>query len=137
MPKKTFAPEQIVAKLRQIEVLVSHGESVAAQRLAIAEVGDQAEYPPLTCRTKSVSRERPGEVPSERGGGELSIRRIARRCLDCFHSTGGIPGISARARLTMPPVRQLPGFPGWFRGVRLQRPELRVGSVPSFAAAWL
>ena len=28
MPKKTFMPEQIVAKLRQIEVLVSQGKTV-------------------------------------------------------------------------------------------------------------
>jgi len=30
MPKKTFAPEQIVAKLRQIEVLLSQGKTVPA-----------------------------------------------------------------------------------------------------------
>jgi len=28
MPKKKFTPEQIVAKLRQIEVLVSQGKTV-------------------------------------------------------------------------------------------------------------
>jgi putative transposase len=28
MPKKTFTPEQIVAKLRQIEVLLSQGKTV-------------------------------------------------------------------------------------------------------------
>jgi hypothetical protein len=28
MPKKTFTPEQIVGKLRQIEVLVSQGKTV-------------------------------------------------------------------------------------------------------------
>ena len=30
MPKKTFTPEQIVAKLRQIEVLLSQGKTVPA-----------------------------------------------------------------------------------------------------------
>jgi putative transposase len=30
MPKKTFAPEQIVTKLRQIEVLLSQGKTVPA-----------------------------------------------------------------------------------------------------------
>jgi putative transposase len=30
MPKKTFAPEQIVAKLRQMEVLLSQGKTVPA-----------------------------------------------------------------------------------------------------------
>ena len=43
MPKKTFTPEQIVAKLRQIEVLVSQGKSVP---LACKEGGitDQTFY---------------------------------------------------------------------------------------------
>jgi putative transposase len=36
MPKKTFTPEQIVATLRQIEVLVSQGQKVP---LACREVG--------------------------------------------------------------------------------------------------
>jgi len=36
MPKKTFTPEQIVATLRQIEVLVSQGKTVP---LACKEVG--------------------------------------------------------------------------------------------------
>jgi putative transposase len=39
MPKKTFTPEQIVAKLRQIEVLVSQGQRVplACKEAGIAE----------------------------------------------------------------------------------------------------
>ncbi len=43
MPKKTFTPEQIVAKLRQIEVLVSQGKTVP---LACKEIGitDQTFY---------------------------------------------------------------------------------------------
>ena len=43
MPKKTFTPEQIVAKLRQIEVLVSQGKTVP---LACKESGitDQTYY---------------------------------------------------------------------------------------------
>jgi putative transposase len=43
MPKKTFTPEQIVAKLRQIEVLVSQGKTVP---LACQEGGitDQTFY---------------------------------------------------------------------------------------------
>jgi putative transposase len=36
MPKKTFTPEQMVAKLRQIEVLVSQGKAVP---LACKEAG--------------------------------------------------------------------------------------------------
>jgi putative transposase len=43
MPKKTFTPEQIVAKLRQVEVLLSQGKTVP---LACKEVGivDQTFY---------------------------------------------------------------------------------------------
>jgi transposase-like protein len=43
MPKKTFTPEQIVGKLRQIEVLVSQGKTVP---VACREAGivDQTYY---------------------------------------------------------------------------------------------
>jgi putative transposase len=43
MPKKTFTPEQIVGKLRQIEVLVGQGKTVP---LACKEAGivDQTFY---------------------------------------------------------------------------------------------
>jgi putative transposase len=43
MPKKTFTPEQIVVKLRQVEVLVSQGKTVP---LACKEAGivDQTYY---------------------------------------------------------------------------------------------
>jgi putative transposase len=39
MPKKTFTPEQIVAKLRQIEVLVSQGKTIpqACKKVGIVE----------------------------------------------------------------------------------------------------
>lgn len=39
MPKKTFPPEQIVAKLRQIEVLVSQGKTIpqACKEVGIVE----------------------------------------------------------------------------------------------------
>ena len=36
MPKRTFTPEQVVAKLRQIEVLLSQGKTIA---LACKEAG--------------------------------------------------------------------------------------------------
>ena len=40
MPKKTFTPEQIVAKLRQIEVLISQGKGVphACKEAGISDV---------------------------------------------------------------------------------------------------
>jgi len=43
MPKKTFTPEQIVGKLRQIEVLVSQGKTVP-QACKEAGIVDQTFY---------------------------------------------------------------------------------------------
>lgn len=43
MPKKTFAPEQIVGKLRQIEVLLSQGKTVP-QACKDAGIVDQTYY---------------------------------------------------------------------------------------------
>ena len=43
MPKKSFSPEQIIAKLRQIEVLVAQGKSVAVA-CKEAEISDQTYY---------------------------------------------------------------------------------------------
>jgi hypothetical protein len=42
MPKKTVTPEQIVAKLRQIEVLAGQGKTVAGARTCIGTLGVQA-----------------------------------------------------------------------------------------------
>ena len=50
MPKKTFTPEQIVAKLRQIEVLMSQGKTVP---LACKEAGDHgSDLLPLAARVR-------------------------------------------------------------------------------------
>ena len=43
MPKKTFTPEQIVTKLRQIEVLMSQGKTVS-QASKEAGITDQTFY---------------------------------------------------------------------------------------------
>jgi transposase-like protein len=43
MPKRTFTPEQIVAKLRQIEVLMGHGKTVT-QAAKEASITDQTFY---------------------------------------------------------------------------------------------
>ena len=43
MPKKSFSPEQIIAKLRQIEVLVAQGNSVAVA-CKEAEISEQTYY---------------------------------------------------------------------------------------------
>ena len=39
MPRKTFTPEQIIAKLRQIEVLIAQGKSagIASKEVGISE----------------------------------------------------------------------------------------------------
>jgi putative transposase len=40
MPRKRYKPEEIVAKLRQVEVLVSHGQSLAdaIRQIGVSEV---------------------------------------------------------------------------------------------------
>jgi transposase-like protein len=43
MPKKTFTPEQIVGKLRQIEVLIGQGRTVALA-CREAEISEQTFY---------------------------------------------------------------------------------------------
>ena len=43
MPRKSFTPEQIIAKLRQIEVLISQGQSVAGGGRA-AGISEQSYY---------------------------------------------------------------------------------------------
>ena len=43
MPRKSFTPEQIIAKLRQIEVLISQGHSVAGG-CREAEISEQSDY---------------------------------------------------------------------------------------------
>ena len=43
MPRKSFTPEQIIAKLRQIEVLISQGQPVAVGCRA-AGISEQSDY---------------------------------------------------------------------------------------------
>jgi putative transposase len=43
MPRKTFSPEQIIAKLRQIEVLTGQGQPVA-QAVRAAGISEQSYY---------------------------------------------------------------------------------------------
>ena len=43
MPKKTFTPEQIVGKLRQVEVLIGQGRTVALA-CGEAEISEQTFY---------------------------------------------------------------------------------------------
>ena len=43
MPRKSFTPEQIIGKLRQIEVLISQGHAVAGGCRA-AGISEQSDY---------------------------------------------------------------------------------------------
>jgi len=43
MPRKAFSPEQIIAKLRQIEVLIGQGQAVA-QAVRVADISEQSYY---------------------------------------------------------------------------------------------
>lgn len=52
MPKKTLTPEQIVGKLRQIEVLVGQGKTVP---LACKESGDRPDLLPLEKRVRRAA----------------------------------------------------------------------------------
>ena len=49
MPKKRYTPEEIVAKLRQVDVLVSQGQNIARQSLNILA------HPSLRWRTDRIS----------------------------------------------------------------------------------
>ena len=52
MPRKSFTPEQIIAKLRQVEVLISQGHAVAGGLPGGWDLG--AELLPLMLRSIGV-----------------------------------------------------------------------------------
>ena len=60
MPKKTFTPEQIVGKLRQIEVLVSQGKTVP---LAAKEAESPIRRTIGGARKSAVMKGRPQRMP--------------------------------------------------------------------------
>lgn len=69
MPKKTFTAEQIVAKLRQIEVLVSQGKTVpvACKEGGITDQAGCRWNRPSGCRTcKRKTRSCGGRLPISR-----------------------------------------------------------------------
>ena len=67
MPKKVFSPEQIIAKLRQIEVLIAQGKAVA-----------------LACKQAGVSEQTYYRWRKEYGGLRLDQakrpRELEKRC---------------------------------------------------------
>ena len=67
MPKKRYTPEEIVAKLRQVDVLVSQGQNIAdaIRQIGVSEVTYyrwRQEYGGL--------KSRPGEAPEGARDGE-------------------------------------------------------------------
>src|SRR4051812_33486737 len=90
MPRKSYKPEEIVAKLRQVDVLTSQGQSVAeAIRSIRGERGDVLPLAPGVWRIE----ERPGQAPEGSRDGEHS----ASSCgvgpdTGQADPAGGIPG---------------------------------------------
>src|SRR5438270_1903440 len=66
MPRKSYKPEEIVAKLRQVDVLTSQGKNVAE---AIRSIGISEVTLPLASGVRRVE-ERPGEAAEGPGNGE-------------------------------------------------------------------
>src|SRR2546421_11552303 len=66
MPRKSYKPEEIVAKLRQVDVLTSQGKNVAE---AIRSIGVSEVTLPLASGVRRVE-ERPGEAAEGPGNGE-------------------------------------------------------------------
>jgi hypothetical protein len=66
MPRKSYKPEEIVAKLRQVDVLTSQGKNVAE---AIRSIGIRGDVLPLASGVRRVE-ERPGEAAEGSRDGE-------------------------------------------------------------------
>src|SRR4051812_33309259 len=89
MPRKSYKPEEIVAKLRQVDVLTSQGKNVAE---AIRSIGISEVTLPLASGVRRVE-ERPGEAAEGPGNGEhpaasCGVGSDTRQA----DPAGGIPG---------------------------------------------
>jgi ACT domain-containing protein len=72
MPRKSYKAEEIVAKLRQVDVLTSQGKNVAE---AIRSIGiSEVSYYRLASGVRRVE-ERPGEAAEGPGNGEHPAAR--------------------------------------------------------------
>src|SRR5213078_1776673 len=84
MPKKTFTPEQIVGKLRQIEVLMSQDKTVP---LACKDAGIvnqtyyrwRREYGGLQLEQAKKLKDLQGKCAAQAGFGDFRRRRSVRR----------------------------------------------------------
>ena len=108
MPKKRYTPEEIVAKLRQVDVLVSQGQNIAdaIRQIGVSEVTYyrwRQEYGGLkTDQVKRLKELETGEYPSAQG----DLRPDAGQA----HSAGGCPGkllSPARRRACIEQVREV------------------------------
>ena len=87
MPKKRYTPEEIVAKLRQVDVLVSQGQNIAdaIRQIGVSEVAcemncSMVKYSTRCVRPKSLSRA--GGATSTRSG-RMSLSTTSRRHRKC------------------------------------------------------
>ena len=67
MPKKRYTPEEIVAKLRQVDVLVSQGQNIAD---AIRQIGVSEVTYYRWRQEYGRAQGRPGETPEGARAGE-------------------------------------------------------------------
>ena len=108
MPRKRYTPEEIVAKLRQVDVLVSQGQNIAdaIRQIGVSEVTYyrwRQEFGGLKNRAgQAPEGARDGEYPSAQG----DLRPHAGQA----HSAGGSPGkllSPARRRACIEQVREV------------------------------
>ena len=97
MPTKRHKPEEIVAKLRQVDVLVSQGQTVAEaiRAIGITEVDRHRE---LATPLQYGSAPCVSGLPATRSGG---VRARFRRLAGCAHPTGSA-GQAPRSAKTNP-----------------------------------
>src|SRR5215207_4845590 len=125
MPRKRHKPEEIVAKLRQVDVLGAQGTPVAdaVRSIGVTEVasGRASQWGDLLLSAGSADRHRelemslqqcapaclPGLPPAGSGGVRARLRRLA----GCAHPTGSagqaLGGARANPELTFNPDHQL------------------------------
>ena len=72
MPRKIHKPEEIVAKLRQVDVLTSQGVESAAEAIPLDLGSQRGDVLPLAPGVRRVE-DRPGKAPQRPGNGEHPV----------------------------------------------------------------
>ena len=119
MPRKRYKPEEIVAKLRQVDVLVSQGQSMAdaIRQIGVSEVptGRTAQRRNLLHAARSPDRHRElasslqrrstARLSQLQSAGARGLRSCIRSVAGYAPSTGsaGHAGATASAKLTFHP----------------------------------